>query len=92
MAVFEAEDPDLLDLLAAFTARAAKASAGAPPRRLEDAMSEMRTCWTPTLDVGTVAKRAEFIRFISRAAFVAGSEPESAKSCGAHGRASLPRD
>ena len=65
MAVFEAHDPDLLDLLAAFTARAAKASAGAPPRWLEDAMSEIPDMVdTDTLMSDRSPNAREFIRFI----------------------------
>jgi AraC family transcriptional regulator len=54
---FHADDADLLDLLAAFTARPARAS-GVPPRWLEEVMDELRSTWQPGLRVADIARRA----------------------------------
>lgn len=55
---FGADDPDLLDLLAAFTARAAAAPRGRPPEWLADMMAELRATWRPGVTVCDVARRA----------------------------------
>lgn len=55
---FDADDPDLLDLLAAFTARPAPATRGRPPAWLEETMLELRASWHPGLSVADVAGRA----------------------------------
>jgi AraC family transcriptional regulator len=55
---FDADDPDLLDLLAAFTARPAPLTRGRPPAWLEQTMSDLRSSWHPGLTVADVARRA----------------------------------
>lgn len=55
---FEAADPDLLDLLAAMTARQAPPPKGAPPRWLQEAMTDLRATWRPRLAVSEVARHA----------------------------------
>lgn len=55
---FDADDPDLLDLLAAFTARPAPSTRGRPPAWLEQTMLELRASWHPGLTVADVARRA----------------------------------
>lgn len=55
---FVANDPDLVDLLAAFTARPASAPRGAPPAWLIQVMHEVRDGWYPRLTVALVARRA----------------------------------
>lgn len=57
-AVYAATDPDLLDLLAAFTARPATVSRGNPPVWLAELMSEVRHGWRPDLTVASIASRA----------------------------------
>jgi AraC family transcriptional regulator len=51
-------DPDLLDLLAAFTARPAAETRGVPPAWLAQVMDELRTDWRPSMQVADVARRA----------------------------------
>jgi AraC family transcriptional regulator len=58
MCAFDANDPDLLDLLAAFTARPAALPRGRPPAWLEQTMLELRASWHPGLSVTDVAGRA----------------------------------
>jgi AraC family transcriptional regulator len=53
-----ADDPDLLDLLAALTARSAPAPRGRPPAWLADAMRQLRHDWSPQTTVRDVARRA----------------------------------
>ena len=53
-----ATDPDLLDLLAAFTARPVAHSSGAPPAWLVQVMDEIRSSWQPQIQVADVARRA----------------------------------
>ncbi len=55
---FDVDDPDLLDLPAAFTARRAPATRGHPPAWLEDVMLELRTSWHSGFTVAEVARRA----------------------------------
>ena len=55
---FDADDPDLLDLLAAFTARPAPLTRGRPPSWLEQTMLELRASWHPGVSVADVARRA----------------------------------
>jgi AraC family transcriptional regulator len=57
-AAFAADDPDLLDLLAAFTARPAPPPRGRPPAWLAGTMAELRAAWHPRLGVADVARRA----------------------------------
>jgi AraC family transcriptional regulator len=57
-AAFGADDPDLLDLLAAFTARPAASARGRPPAWLAETMAELRETWRPGLMVTDVARRA----------------------------------
>lgn len=52
------DDPDVLDLLAAFTARRVAPSHGDPPLWLQDAMGHLREGWQPGLRVSAVARRA----------------------------------
>jgi len=51
-------DPDLLDLLAAFTARPAPAVRGTPPAWLVAVLSRVREAWTPELTVAGLAAGA----------------------------------
>jgi AraC family transcriptional regulator len=55
---FEVDDPGLLDLLAAFTARPASLPKGRPPAWLTDTMDEIRCSWHSGLTVAEVARRA----------------------------------
>lgn len=55
---FHAADPDVLDLLAAFTARPAPPARGRPPAWLEQTMRELRASWHPGIRVADVAGRA----------------------------------
>ena len=57
-ATYLRNDPDLLDLLAAFTARPAAAARGEPPAWLLAVMSRVRDRWTPDLTVAGLATRA----------------------------------
>jgi AraC family transcriptional regulator len=57
-ATYLQNDTDLLDLLAAFTARPARVARGAPPAWLAVIMSQVRECWTPGLTVAGLATRA----------------------------------
>lgn len=57
-AMFEACDPDLLDLLAAFTARPVSDGAGQSPMWLRQVMDELREGWSPSLSVTSLARRA----------------------------------
>lgn len=54
---FDATDPDVVDLLAAFTARV-DARRGAPPAWLAEAVDEMRCSWHPSVSVKDVATKA----------------------------------
>ncbi len=54
---FDVADPDVIDLLAAFTARSDSAR-GAAPIWLREAVNEIRTSWHPDLKVGDVAAKA----------------------------------
>jgi AraC family transcriptional regulator len=56
-AVFAVDDPDVVDLLAAFTARPV-APRGTPPSWLTLVMEEIRDGWCPTVTVSTTARRA----------------------------------
>ena len=56
--MFGADDPDLLDLLAAFTARPVSDYAGKPPLWLRQVMDELRGGWSPGLSVTSLARRA----------------------------------
>jgi AraC family transcriptional regulator len=51
-------DPDVVDLLAAFTARPATATRGTAPAWLVQVMREIREGWQPCLTVPSVARRA----------------------------------
>jgi AraC family transcriptional regulator len=55
---FASDDPDVVDLLAAFTARPAGAPRGRPPVWLSEAVDELRAGWHPGLTVRQVAARA----------------------------------
>ncbi len=55
---FAADDPDVLDLLAAFTARPVSEARGTPPAWLVHTITEVRESWHPELSVGDVARRA----------------------------------
>lgn len=55
---FEPTDPDVLDLLASFTARKAAEARGSAPAWLVQVMEEMEARWTPALQVADVATRA----------------------------------
>jgi AraC family transcriptional regulator len=55
---FPATDPDLIDLLAAFTAVPVTPARGRPPAWLRQVMEEIRDGWHPRLSVGHVARRA----------------------------------
>ena len=55
---FDADDPDMLDLLAGITARRAAATRGSPPVWLTQVMEELRTQWHPGMSVRDVARRA----------------------------------
>jgi AraC family transcriptional regulator len=55
---FDANDPDLVDLLAAFTARTAAPAQGQPPKWLADVMERLRSEWTPSTVVADVARKA----------------------------------
>jgi AraC family transcriptional regulator len=57
-ASFSATDPDLVDLLEAFTARPGPAAAGIPPAWLRQVMAELREDWSPSLSVPLLALRA----------------------------------
>jgi AraC family transcriptional regulator len=52
------DDPDLLDLLAALTARPAPPPRGCPPAWLAETWDAVRAEWTPRLRVAEVARRA----------------------------------
>ena len=55
---FDIGDPDLIDLLAALTARAAPLPRGGPPAWLDETMRELRESWKPGLTVTELARRA----------------------------------
>ena len=55
---FAADDADVVDLLALFTAHSGGSSTGTPPVWLEDALRYMRECFAPSLRVADVAARA----------------------------------
>ena len=55
---FEATDHDVVDLLAAFTARRAGPAHGTPPGWLGAIMEEVRDGWHPALTAGSLARRA----------------------------------
>ena len=55
---FAVDDPDFLDLLAAFTARPASLASGRPPAWLAETMEDLRASWHPALSVADVARRA----------------------------------
>jgi AraC-like DNA-binding protein len=55
---YASNDPDLLDLLAAFTARRAHPAHGVPPGWLTSIMAEVRDAWSPHLTVTSLAARA----------------------------------
>lgn len=57
-ASYAADDADLLDLLAAVTARPATAARGTPPAWLADVVRDLRDSWTPATTVADVARRA----------------------------------
>jgi AraC family transcriptional regulator len=57
-ASYPANDPDLLDLLAAFTARPHRPAPGTPPAWLAAVMRQVRETWTPDLTVSMLAARA----------------------------------
>ena len=57
-ASFATNDPDLLDLLAAFTARPEKLAQGSPPAWLATVMAEVRQAWSPDVTVPALAARA----------------------------------
>jgi AraC family transcriptional regulator len=58
MLAFDNDDPDVLDLLAAFTARPAPPTHGEPPAWLKATMLELRSSWRPGLSVADVARSA----------------------------------
>jgi AraC-like DNA-binding protein len=55
---FAVTDPDLLDLLAAFTARPSPPARGEPPAWLDTVRREVRDGWQPGLTVSSLAARA----------------------------------
>ena len=55
---FDAADPDVTDLLAAFTARPIGCDEGRPPLWLHQTMTELRESWRPAITVRDVATRA----------------------------------
>ncbi|MGH7710747.1 MAG: helix-turn-helix domain-containing protein, partial [Gemmatimonadaceae bacterium] len=55
---FSADDPDLLELLAAMTARRAAPVRANPPAWLAQTMDELRSDWRPGRSVQDVARRA----------------------------------
>ncbi len=57
-ATFDSMDADVVELLAAFTARPGSAPRGNPPAWLEQTMQEMRESWIPGLSVADIARRA----------------------------------
>lgn len=57
-ASYPPNDPDLLDLLAAFTARPAPEARGMPPAWLVAVVSRVRNGWTPDLTVARLAASA----------------------------------
>ena len=52
------DDHDLVDLLAAFTARRVEAEQGAPPAWLAETIDAMREEWQPGITVADIARRA----------------------------------
>jgi AraC family transcriptional regulator len=57
-ATYVATDPDLVDLVAAFTARPARLASAAPPAWLAGLMDELRGAWHPSVSVSSIAQRA----------------------------------
>jgi AraC family transcriptional regulator len=55
---FSVDDPDVLDLLAAFTARRENARAGDPPCWVRQIVDEIRSGWNPDMSVRDIAARA----------------------------------
>jgi AraC family transcriptional regulator len=55
---FDASDVDVVDLLAALTARRIVPASGAPPAWLAQTMEEVRYRWHPGMTAATVARRA----------------------------------
>lgn len=55
---FASDDPDVLDLLAVFTARPAADPRGSPPAWLGQTLAELRESWHPGVNVSDVARRA----------------------------------
>ena len=55
---FASDDPDVLDLLAAFTARPAAHPRGTPPAWLGQTLAELRESWRPGMSVSDIAARA----------------------------------
>ena len=55
---FSAFDPDVTDLLSAFTARATTRDSGEPPAWLRQTMMELRDTWHPEIIVSDVARSA----------------------------------
>jgi AraC-like DNA-binding protein len=55
---FSLDDPDVLELLAGFTARARPAERGRPPAWLSDVITQLTDEWRPGLRVADVAHRA----------------------------------
>ena len=55
---FSACDPDVIDLLAAFSANASGGNGGEPPAWLRQTMGELRDTWQPGIRVRDVARRA----------------------------------
>jgi AraC family transcriptional regulator len=56
--IFEADDTDLADLLAALTARSAAPTRGQPPVWLAETVARLREEWSPTTCVADVARWA----------------------------------
>ncbi len=55
---FPLDHPDVLELLALFTARATREVRGQPPQWLDDTITRLADEWRPGLRVGDVAQRA----------------------------------
>ena len=55
---FPSDDPDIVDVLAAFTSHLIEAPRGSPPRWLDEVMSEIRFAWKPGVTVREIARRA----------------------------------
>lgn len=76
-----ADDPDLLDLLAAFSARPVRPRSGEAPAWLAETRDRMIAEWTPLMTVGVIARRAEVHPYIWPVACGAGTASAWAACC-----------